>query len=175
MKKILKTIFKIFETIFFVLTFIYVSFLVLQKFNIYIGGYRAYTVVSGSMSGVYEVGDVILVKKVDKENLKVGDDVTYIQSGADRMIITHRITDITGDVITTKGVANQIADPAINYSQIIGKVVYRTNLISQISRILRTSYGFFFLVFVPIVIICTLEIIYVFNPSKEIDEDSKEL
>jgi len=59
--------------------FLYLSFIGIQRFsnNSSICGYRMFTVATGSMVPVYEVGDVIVVKETTLKDLKVGDDVTY--------------------------------------------------------------------------------------------------
>ena len=43
----------------------------------------------------YQIGDVILVKEKDANNIKVGDDVTYLGEAALKgLLITHRVIDI---------------------------------------------------------------------------------
>ncbi len=44
----------------------------------------------------YQIGDVILVKEKDANNIKVGDDVTYLGEAASvkGLLITHRVIDI---------------------------------------------------------------------------------
>ena len=76
-----------------------------------------------------DVGDVIAVKKVPAEEIKVGDVILFYVS---RVQIVHRVVsidEINGDpYYTTKGDANgKSGDAEINlpYSQIKGKVVGR--------------------------------------------------
>lgn len=80
-----------------------------------------FTVMSGSMSNAINVGDSIIVKKVD--SYKVGDIVTYKKG---KSYITHRITKIEGNKVTTKGDANKIEDPSFDKKDILGKFVYKS-------------------------------------------------
>lgn len=59
-------------------------------------GYRLFIVQTGSMSPTFEVGSVIVAKKVtDPAALSVGDIVTFsTQSGA---LVTHRIIEVVYD------------------------------------------------------------------------------
>ena len=43
-----------------------------------IGGFRVFNVVTKSMVPKYQVGDIIVVKSTDAEDLKTGDDITYL-------------------------------------------------------------------------------------------------
>ncbi len=173
--KILKFIFKAIEFVFFTCAFIYLLFIILQKLsnNSSLMGYRTFTVVSESMAPVYTIGDVLYVKEVEGSELEVGDDITYLGiSGSFKdMIITHRIVkldDSSGDLeITTKGVANLLEDEPISSSQVYGKVVGKSVIIGFITKILRNQYGFFFLVFIPLVLIMFLEFVDVFKPDED--------
>ena len=81
-------------------------------------GYDRYVITSGSMSGTYDRGSIVLGKEVPSESLRVGDVITYnpphsVDGGAR---ITHRIASIGHDrdgtrVFRTKGDANPVVDP----------------------------------------------------------------
>lgn len=166
MKKILKILGNIIKIAFIFIIIFYLSFILVQKIsdNKSIGGYRIFTILTGSMKGVYDINDVVLVKEVDKSALKVGDDIAYL--GEDESykgkIVTHRIIDIENKnneiIIHTKGVANILEDPVITNNKIYGKVERRLGLISLINKTIKNKYGFFFLIFVPLVLVIFLEI-----------------
>ena len=78
-----------------------------------------YKVETGSMEYKIHVGDYILLSKANKYN--VGDVVTYRENN---YFITHRIIEIHGDKVITKGDANNMEDAEIDIKQIEGKVVY---------------------------------------------------
>lgn len=172
MKKILenktfKIIYGIIKTFVIVLLSIYLLFVMIQRFtnNASILGYRVFTVATGSMEPVYNVNDVILVKDVVPSTLKVGDDIAYLgnRDAVKGLIVTHRIIKIEklddGKVhYTLKGVNNKYEDPSITEDQILGKVVGKTYVVSFINHVVKNIYGFFFLVFCPLVLVIFLEI-----------------
>ena len=55
-------------------------------------GYKPFVVLSGSMSPNIQVGDLILVKKVDSTTLNKNDIIAYKNSA--NFITTHRIIDV---------------------------------------------------------------------------------
>jgi signal peptidase I len=81
-------------------------------------GLQRYAIVSGSMTGTYDRGSLVLDEVVPVAQLRVGDVITYLPprgSGPDHLI-THRIAWIGRDrsggrVYRTKGDANPVADP----------------------------------------------------------------
>ncbi len=193
MKKILdnrvfKIISGIIRTVFILIIIAYLAFILIQRFsgNKSVFGYRLFTIATGSMSGVYEINDVIAVKDCDTNTLKVGDDIAYQGSrgGLEGLLITHRIIRIEekedgGRIFVTKGVNAPGEDPAIEESQILGKVVGIVPVISFINHIVKTQLGFFFLIFCPLVIIIVLEVLQTItdyqldkNEIKEIEDKS---
>ena len=153
----------------FLLTVIilYLSFIVLQRItnNSSIMGYRVFNVASASMDPVYKVGEVILVKEVVPGTLKIGDDITYLgnKQDTDGITITHRIVRIDLNennrrIFYTKGLNNIVEDPVVEEQQIYGQAKAKLNIISFINRSIRNIYGFFFLIFVPLVLVIFLEI-----------------
>lgn len=166
MKKAVKIIGNIIKLVFLFIIIFYLSFILVQKLsnNKSIGGYRIFTILTGSMSGVYDINDAVLVKEVDKNTLKVGDDIAYLgeEESYKGKIVTHRIVNIENKngemLIHTKGVSNILEDPVITNNKIFGKVERKLILISLINKTIKNKYGFFFLIFVPLVLVIFLEI-----------------
>ena len=78
----MKTVFKVVKTIVnvvvIVLVLLFVLVVCLQRFSnneISFLNFRLFTVVSGSMEPVYSIGDVLLAKEVDAEDIEVGDSI----------------------------------------------------------------------------------------------------
>ena len=71
--KIFKIIYGTFKGTIITVLVLYVSFLAFQRFsdNGSIGGYRMFTIVTGSMEPEYTIGDVILVEETKYEELKL--------------------------------------------------------------------------------------------------------
>lgn len=163
--KIIKGIVNFLEIMLLIICCIYVAIIALQKIsnNRSVFGYRFYTVATSSMKPIYVPNDVIVVEDIDLKDLKVGDDIAYYgeNMGHREMIISHRIVYVSEDHNTfkTKGVANQVEDPPIKKELILGKITGKLPIISPINHVLRNQYGFFFLVFFPLVLVIVLEVL----------------
>lgn len=163
--KVFKIVYGIIKFTFIFLVALYLLFILVQRVtdNSSIMGYRIFTVASESMIPVYEINDVILVKEYEVEDLKVGDDIAYIGKFYEMKdkIVTHRIIRIEQDEeleIYTKGLANPAEDPAITEDQVLGRVIYKFTIISLVTKLVRNKVGFFFLIFIPLVLVLFLEI-----------------
>ncbi len=58
-------------------------------------GARPLTILSGSMTGTYDVGDVVVVKPVKTADLKIGDVITFQPFTDDPQLTTHRIVGMS--------------------------------------------------------------------------------
>lgn len=107
----------------------------------------------------YNIGDVLVVKSIEPQNIKVGDDIAYIgqESTFNQKIVTHQVIKIDYEngeyIFHTKGIANILEDPLVHQNQVFGKVVYKIWILSFISKILSNVYVVFFGIFVPIVVL----------------------
>lgn len=185
--RIFKFIFELLKCLLFLIMFLYIAFICVQRIsgNKGIMGYHLYTVATGSMAGVYDINDVIVVKNCDTSKLKVGDDVAYVgnRGGLDDKLVTHRIIKIEdgekGRIFTTKGVSNQVEDPSITSSQIVGKVTGILPVVTQLNHIIKSQLGFFCLIFCPLVLVIVLEILQTITDIKldknELEEIQKEV
>jgi len=162
--KILFRIIKGIVTMFLVIVLLLVIFQKITKNKLTIGNIYIFQVVSRSMTPEYKVGDIIVVKKTDPKDLKIGDDVTYLgkESNLRGLIITHRIIDINNDnnkyYFLTKGIANVNEDPVISEDDIYGKVIYKTILFSFVGR-LMTNMVIYYLLFVSIGVAFSYELV----------------
>ena len=84
-------------------------------------GYSAFEVSTGSMSGTMEIGDAILVKLIDQNETVNKDEIVVYSQGT--ALVTHRIVEVNGNQIVTKGDANNTNDTPIQRNQIVGKVI----------------------------------------------------
>ena len=136
-----------------------------------------YTVVSESMKPKYEIYDMLIAKKVDPSTIKVGDDVVYKgeKSTLKDKIVTHQV--IKKDykngkyIFQTKGINNDIADPEIEDRQILAVVVSKSNILSMISHLVNNSYGFYFIIFVPFVVLLFFEILDIKKEKMALKEE----
>ena len=145
-KSVLKFIWKIIYKLMAVAVIMMFVFAIVQKSSNNrksIFGIKIFTVITGSMIPVYEIGDIIIVKDVVPEEIIVGDDIVYIgEKGTYRdKTITHRVQSIKkkedGNYgIITKGVANSAQDPEINQTQVLGKVIGHVPIFSFVLKII---------------------------------------
>lgn len=186
--KVFKITTKVIRGILIAILAVYVLLVAVQRLsgNQSIMGYRFFTIVTGSMAGVYDINDVIAVQDCDTNKLKVGDDIAYMGSraGLEGKIIVHRIVRIEdtsngGRIFTTKGVKSANEDPAFRDQQVLGQVVGKIPVITQINHVIRSQLGFFTIVFVPLVLIIVLEILQTITDyqldKKKIQEIKKEV
>ena len=121
-------------------------------------GYRIFRIETGSMVPNYLVGDVILVKECDINSLKPGDNITYngLTGDVKGKTITHQIVAVNTEnskiTIRTKGIANNVADPEIDGSQVIGKVIVKLNILTWLTKFINNKYIFYFFIIVPLTI-----------------------
>lgn len=104
-------------TIFVVYSFVQVNILNREYTNLF--GYSLFKTETGSMTDTIEIGDIVIVK-LDK-NIKEEDIITFWQEGS---IVTHRIIEINGEEIITKGDNNNSKDKPIKKDDVIGRVVH---------------------------------------------------
>lgn len=104
-------------------------------------GYKSYIIKTNSMEPTIKVNDVLITKKVKKENIKTGDVITFIKNDE---VITHRITQISENgEYTTKGDNNNIEDTfKVNYENIEGKYIMTIPLLGKIVEILDNKIVF---------------------------------
>ena len=126
-------------------------------------GYGMSVVLSGSMESRLSVDDLVIIKATD--DYKVNDIVLY-QDG-DSLVI-HRIIEIDGDTVTTKGDANNVADEPINKSQIKGVLVYDIAGIGAVVNILKQPIS-------VIIVLATALLLTELSYRKEKDNDTEEL
>lgn len=106
-------------------------------------GYSQFVVVSGSMSGTIEVGDIVVTRKTN--DYKIGDIVTFLAPG-DSIPTTHRIVMIDGEQIHTKGDAMETADVLpITADDILGEVVSVIPKLGLLSKWVTEGGGFVYI------------------------------
>ena len=96
----------------------YVQLQIMDKDYTNFFGYTVFEVSTGSMAKTLNIYDVIVVKLTN--DVEQGDIITFKQ---DDELITHRIMEINGNELITKGDANNTEDRAITKDAIIGKVI----------------------------------------------------
>ncbi len=149
------------------------------------------TVISYSMYPALTRGDLILVKGVTPEEIKVGTVIVFHHANG---LAVHRVIRFKGDFIVTKGDANTAEDEPITFDDVIGRVLTIGNnlvriplvgrislltspepdkttsgsLVQQIARYVWNPIGFSMLVLLPTVLLLgsfAADILGLFSPS----------
>lgn len=126
-------------------------------------GYGTAVVLSGSMEDRLSVNDLVIIKAADDYNI---NDIVLYQDG--NSLVIHRIIDIDGDTVTTKGDANNAADEPINKNQIKGVLVYDIAGIGAVVNILKQPVSVF-------IILAAALLLTEFSYRKEKNKDTEEL
>ena len=166
--------------VFIVLILLVVILQRVTKNNASIGGIRIFNIVTESMVPEYKVGDILISKSTSLDKIKVGDDIVYLgnKDTFTGKVVTHRVIDIEKNedgtyLFHTKGIANTAEDPVVSGSQVYGVIIYKTVILSFISKIINNLYGFYFLIFTPLTILIVVKIIKIYQERKY-DEESED-
>jgi signal peptidase I len=136
-------------------------------------GFKTFVIVSRSMEPKLKVGDVILVKKTAPDKIKINDTISYQGMSGDfsGKIITHQVKNIMTEngryIFYTKGLKNTAMDPAVYEEQVYGVLAYRFILLSIASKVVRNTFGFIFLIVIPLSILLVTEVKAIRQELKE--------
>ncbi len=172
--KVIKKVFSIFITVLLVLIFVVILVQKLTNNKMNLGGYGIYTIATGSMEPVYKVKDMLLASRVDAKNVNVGDDIVYLgkEDSLKGKIIIHRVTHKNYEdgmyKFYTQGIANNLSDPEIDETQVMGIVKGKLHILSFCSHVINNTYGLIFLIVIPFIVFIFME------GKKLIDEAYKE-
>lgn len=142
--------------------------------------YDAYIIISGSMEPKIEVYDVVINKRVDVNDLEVGDVITFVSTSSNStgLTITHRIVGLIEDSKTgktkfrTKGDNNFSVDESLVTSDnVIGKVILVIPKVGYIRKIILDNIGLLAI----LVLICLIIVIknMVFNTIKLVKQKTR--
>lgn len=189
-KQTMKTKFQLISNIigYAVFSFIFIMVLVVSIQSVSGGtpnffGYVYYYIQTNSMDGDYEdsfsAKTVVISKLINEEDcysLKVGDIITFEPHDASLPSYvtteTHRIIDIDYEdkTIITQGdnkLTNKIPDKQISFSQVKSKFIKKSPTLTWLYTVLRSFWGFFLLIFLPLSILIGVNIFTQINAYKK--------
>ena len=167
MPKKVKKIWDTITTVLVVLVVVFAVFLMGSR----IVGLQVYHVISPSMEPTYSVGDLLYVKTVDPDSVKVGDPITFILN-EELVVATHRVVavDHANRQFTTKGDANEHEDAApVHFNNLIGVPVYAIPLLGYVSAYIQSPPGMYVAIAFGVVLLAA-----VFLPDLLIKKEKKE-
>lgn len=138
-------------------------------------GYTPYAVLTGSMTPTYLPGDLVYVKKVPQQDIKVGDVVTCVID-QDLTLVTHRVHSIdpkTG-FFYTKGDANEDVDATPrDYKNIVGVVKFSLPKLGIVSNFFNDKRGKYFAVMGALLVILLIIIAEIIKPEEAKEQKVK--
>lgn len=167
MPKKVKKIWDTVTTVLVVLVVVFAVFLMGSR----LVGLQVFHVVSPSMEPTYSEGDLLYVKEVDPDSVKVGDPITFVLN-EDLVVATHRVVAIDSEnrQFTTKGDANETEDAApVHFNNLIGVPVFAIPLLGYVSAYIQSPPGMYIAIALGIVLLAA-----VFLPDMLTKKDKKE-
>ncbi|MBP5593282.1 MAG: signal peptidase I [Clostridia bacterium] len=162
-KKTISTIISVLSIIILVvsvITILYSLFNRSEKEVTFIGNFAVVKVISGSMSPTIEENQYIVIEKVDPNDLKKDDIITFVSSDPliKGMLNTHRIYAINSDgTFVTKGDnprTNPSPDTApVSKENVIGRYTMTLTVIGAILGFISSPTGFITFIIIPMGII----------------------
>ena len=137
-------------------------------------GYQCYTVISGSMEPKYMVGDLLYVKEVDLNSIKVGDDITFVLN-EDLVVATHRVVrvDAENQRFYTKGISNEVEDSEpVHFNNVIGVPKFSIPKLGYVSDFVQNPPGMYITIGVGIILILAVFLPDMIGKKKKEDEDA---
>lgn len=117
-------------------------------------GYKPFIVMSGSMETTINIGDLVIVKKVNSGSIHAGDIIAFKNGN---IVISHRVKEVINDSGTykfkTKGDNNNVADDFIvNSDAIEGIFVNKIPGLGSILLFLGKPIGLLMVILVIIIV-----------------------
>ena len=139
-------------------------------------GFRVFNVISGSMEPTYSVGDLLYVKPVEPEDVRVGDPITFVLN-ENLVVATHRVADIDEEnqFFITKGDANANTDAApVHFNNLIGVPKFHIPLLGYVSDYVQHPPGTYVTIAFCIVLLAAVFLPdLLFKDEEENQEESK--
>lgn len=147
----LKSVINVFTTILVVIVVIFAVVLM----GVRLVGFDVFNVISGSMEPEYSVGDLIYVKHIDVNDIKVNDVITFVKNDRGD-IATHRVikVDKESQHFYTKGDANDVPDAEpVHFKNYIGKPVFSIPLLGYVSNYIQNPPGMYVAIGLGVVLV----------------------
>lgn len=146
----------------FMMIFTIVSVTTFDRNDRNLFGYKAFIVMSDSMSATdFSAGDLVLVKEVDPSTLQTGDIIAYESQNNENYgeVVTHKIRSLTTDAegnpgFITYGTTTGTDDEMIvTYSFVLGKYEKCLPKVGTFFRFLKTTPGYMICIFTPFMVL----------------------
>lgn len=150
----------------FMMIFTIVSVSTFDRADRNLFGYKAFIVLSDSMSKTdFNAGDLVLVKAVDPSTLKEGDIIAYTSQNTSNYgeTVTHKIRKLTTDAngepgFVTYGTTTDTDDETVvTYPYVLGKYQGRIPKVGTFFQFLKSTPGYIVCILIPFLLLILLE------------------
>lgn len=137
-----------------------------------VGGYRALTVVSGSMEPRIHVGDMVVSRSVSPLRAGPGDVISFRDPANVNRIITHRVRSVRIERLrawfVTKGDANQPVERwDIPIDGTIGQMAFRVPKLGYPLNFVRSPLGRMAFIALPALVLGAYLLVAIWRPGPE--------
>lgn len=136
----------------------YINIKVLKNDLTKVNGYAVLEVVSGSMEPTIKVGDIIVIDTHSKK-YEIGDVITFYDTNGN--FVTHRIVDIEGGKMITKGDNNKSVDENMTIDHIVGKYIYKVPFLGAFLNIFRNP------IYLTLILVIGMLFCYLISTDKD--------
>ena len=147
-----------------------------NKNDISILGFKAYIITTNSMEPTIKIGDVVICKEANEEEIKDGDVITFSKDGG--VITTHRVTKIEetesgNKIYVTKGDNNTLEDEEkIEPKEVKGKM---TAIIPKLGKIIKLCTNNVIILVILLVILILYFIKILINEKRDIRREKRKI
>jgi len=137
-----------------------------------LGGYRSFTVRSGSMTPAIETGDVVVTRSISPLSARVGDVVTFVDPEGTGKLFSHRVQAVRalGDEVAfvTRGDANTSTEHwRVPAGGSIGRVAYRIPKIGYALSWVDSAPARLALIAIPALLLLWAALVRIWRPQSE--------
>ena len=139
-------------------------------------GLQVFNVISGSMEPTYSVGDLLYVKTVDPDSVKVGDPITFVLN-EDLVVATHRVVAVDREnrQFVTKGDANETEDAnPVHFNNLVGVPVFAIPLLGYVSAYIQNPPGMYVAIALGVALLAVVFLPDLLSKKKEKEEPQEE-
>lgn len=166
--KVIRSIFTLLVVAFavFMMAFTVVSVSTFDRADRDLFGYKAFIVLSDSMSRTdFSAGDLVLIKEVDPATLVEGDIIAYTSQNVESFgeVVTHKIRSLTttadgSPAFITYGTTTDTDDATpVTYPYVLGRYLTHIPKVGTFFQFLKTTPGYIVCILLPFLLLILIE------------------
>ena len=170
-KRIFSAIWTVFTIILFLFATLFLMLLIMSSGSEKPGGkglfgYKSLAVPSDSMSQHFKAGDLIIIKDIEPDAVKVGNIISFKSADPElfNQIVTRKVREIIEydgkPAFTTYSTTSSINDPyPALYDSIVGKYSFKMPGLGRALNKLKTPWGYILFILIPFSAVILIQII----------------